>query len=379
MISATSEKGFFAAHWDWLVAAGGIIALVAGAAFLVFEKSHDADLLARETSDEAAAVSKRTDTGVEKVDMVPFDIVLKENESPSKIVEPAETAGSFLASEKRVFCEQGDDPEHKSCGRPMPATSEADLKVCPFCKTKQPEEKKQDLDSDGDGISDEWEVAHGMNPNDPADIDGDLDGDGYTNIEEYEAGTDPQDPASHPDDLDSLKIELPLVQEKLHFYLEKDKSVPYNGSWMLYFRNDAKKTGYGTKGMSFSVTIGKEIVDGDNVYVLKEFEKKSEQKSIKGGKGMGRPVDVSEATIVRKKDQKVVRLVAGVKNTPVETKVKLVFTRGQQQSNLVSAGEEFSLNGTKYKVLEINSTSAESASVMLKNTETGKTRNIVAP
>ena len=379
MISATTEKGFFAAHWDWLVAAVGILALAGGAFFLVVEKSQDADLRARETSDEVSALSKRTETGVKKVDMVPYDIILKGNENPLKIVEPAETAGSFLASEKRVFCEQGDDTEHKSCGRPMPATSEADLKVCPFCKTKQPEEKKQDLDSDGDGIPDEWEVANGMNPNDPADIDGDLDGDGYTNLEEYEAKTDPRDPNSHPDDLESLKIELPLVQEKLHFYLEKDKSVPYNGSWMLYFRDDSKKTGYGTKGMSFSAVIGKEIVDGDNVYILKEFEKKSEQKSIKGGKGMGRPVDVSEATIVRKKDQKVVRMVAGVKNTPVETKVKLVFTRGEQQTNVVSAGEEFTLNGTKYKVLEINTPSPDSAAVMLKNTVTGKTRNIVAP
>ena len=374
MISATTEKGFFAAHWDWLVAAVGLLALAAGAAFFVIEKSHDADLLAREASDEAAAVSKRTDTGVEKVDMIPYDIILKENENPPKIDEPAETLGSFLASEKRIFCEQGEDAEHKSCGRPMPA----DQKICPFCKTKQPEEEKKDVDTDGDGISDEWEVANGMNPNDPGDIDGDLDGDGYTNLEEYEAKTDPQDPASHPDDLDSLKVELPLIQETLTFYLEKDKSVPYNGSWMLYFRDDSKKTGYGTKGMSFSAAIGKEINDGQNVYLVKEFEKKSEQKSIKGGKGMGRPVDVSVATIVRKKDQKVVRMIAGVKKTPVETKVKLRFTRGQGQDFEVAAGEEIELNGTKYKVLEINPTS-DGVGVMIKNTVTSKTRNLVAP
>lgn len=375
MISASSEKGFFAAHWDWLVAAAGILALTAGAVVLVINKSHDADLLAREASDEVAAVSKRKDTGVEKVDMVPYDVILKENETPSKIDEPAETLGSFLASEKRIFCEQGDDTEHKSCGRPMPA----DLKVCPFCKTKQPEEKKQDLDSDGDGIPDEWELANGMNPNDPGDLDGDLDGDSYTNFEEFEAGTDPQDPTSHPDDLDSLKIELPLLQETLGFYLMKDKSQPYNGSWLLYFHDPSKKTGYGTKGSTFSVAIGKEITDGQNVYVLKEFEKKSEQKTIKGGKGMGKPVDVSVATIVRKKDEKVVRMVAGVKKTPVETKVKLRFTRGQGQDFEVAAGAEIELNGTKYKVLEINSTSPENVSVMIKNTVTSKTRNISTP
>jgi hypothetical protein len=38
-------------------------------------------------------------------------------------------------------------------------------------------------DSDNDGIPDAWEIAHGLNPNDPADAK--LDRDGYTNIEEY--------------------------------------------------------------------------------------------------------------------------------------------------------------------------------------------------
>ena len=35
MISRNSEGGFFAAHWDWLVAAAGVVALVAGVALFV--------------------------------------------------------------------------------------------------------------------------------------------------------------------------------------------------------------------------------------------------------------------------------------------------------------------------------------------------------
>ena len=372
MISASADKGFFAAHWDWIVLAVGILALVGGVAFLVMEKSQDAQLLASEAGDEAAKISRRTDTGVDKIDMLTYDVVLKENETPSKVDEPAETLGSFLASEKRVFCEQGDDPEHKSCGRPMPA----DLKVCPFCKTKQPEEKKQDLDTDGDGISDEWEVANGMNPNDPNDINGDLDGDGYTNLEEYEAGTDPQDPASHPDDLESLKLQLPLNETKLPFYLEREKAVFWNNTWRAYFRDDKKSNGM-SKGVTYSVVIGGDI--GDTGWIFESFEKKSQKKSIKGGKDMGKNIDVSEATIVRKADKKAVRLVAGVKNTPVDTQAKLVFTRGQTQEFTVSPGGEIELNGTKYKVLEIKSVSAESAKVILKNVATGKTKTIDAP
>ncbi len=41
------------------------------------------------------------------------------------------------------------------------------------------------VDSDHDGMPDEWETAKGLNPNDPADGPKDRDGDGYTNIEEY--------------------------------------------------------------------------------------------------------------------------------------------------------------------------------------------------
>ena len=47
-------------------------------------------------------------------------------------------------------------------------------------------------DSDGDGMPDDWEKAHGLNPNDPSDASGDLNGDGYTNIEEFINGTDPR-------------------------------------------------------------------------------------------------------------------------------------------------------------------------------------------
>ena len=41
------------------------------------------------------------------------------------------------------------------------------------------------VDTDGDGMPDDWETANGLNPNDPSDANGDCTGDGYTNIEKY--------------------------------------------------------------------------------------------------------------------------------------------------------------------------------------------------
>jgi len=57
------------------------------------------------------------------------------------------------------------------------------------------------FDVDEDGIDDQWEVAHGLDPTDPADAYFDLDGDGISNIDEFLEGTD-------PNFLDEIEIEL---------------------------------------------------------------------------------------------------------------------------------------------------------------------------
>ncbi|MCI6201385.1 MAG: polysaccharide lyase [Paraprevotella sp.] len=46
------------------------------------------------------------------------------------------------------------------------------------------------IDTDGDGMPDEWEITNGLNPNDPSDANGDCNGDGYTNIEKFINGID---------------------------------------------------------------------------------------------------------------------------------------------------------------------------------------------
>jgi hypothetical protein len=53
-------------------------------------------------------------------------------------------------------------------------------------------------DHDSDGMVDDWELANGLNPNDPTDAPKDADADGFTNLEEFLGGSDPQDASSRP-------------------------------------------------------------------------------------------------------------------------------------------------------------------------------------
>ena len=68
----------------------------------------------------------------------------------------------------------------------------------------------EDLDDDGDGMPDEWELEYNFDPLDSSDGALDFDNDGLSNLEEYNTGTDPHKPDSDGDGVNDGDDVFPL-------------------------------------------------------------------------------------------------------------------------------------------------------------------------
>lgn len=133
-----------------------------------------------------------------------------ENKMDEPFVAPAVRTDSAQEAYRKIL---------ESCGAVLPRRDEVDSRLIADIKTGRGEiiDSQQDLggwpelkstpapkDSDNDGMPDDWEIKHGLNPKGsskeppnsdatwyPNDSARDADGDGYTNIEEYLNGTNP--------------------------------------------------------------------------------------------------------------------------------------------------------------------------------------------
>ena len=357
MISRNSEGGFLAVHWDWLIAGAGILALVVGAVVFLLADGGDPE------ANAAASVSrlmskKKSETGVKPVDMAAYERALQLATKPPVIAEVTDEEGNFLVSARRIFCAH--------CAKPIPG----DSKKCPLCGGDQPEPEKVAVDTDSDGLPDEWEEKYGLDPK-AADADDDKDKDGFTNAEEFAAGTDPSDKSSHPDYFDSLRLELPLKEKVLPFYLRSYMKTP--SGMKLEFFDPKRRNDYGKPGYRYSVLVGEAI--GDTGFTAKSFEQKEKKVQIKGS-NVERAVDVSAATIMRKSDGKEIVLALDEKRKPVDIQATIAFSRGEPHQSVVVPGGTIELFGAKYKIVEIKSV-GKGAKVTIED-PLGKIRDLEA-
>jgi hypothetical protein len=123
------------------------------------------------------------------------------------------------------------------------------------------------LDSDMDGMPDDYETANGLDPGfDDTKLD--LDGDGFSNEEEFLAGTDPDDAASflqilEIEDTGDIVIRFNAVENRSYTVEYRDEA--HTGDWQSLAEVPAISAG-STAIRPVSVTNTKPIPTGSRYY-----------------------------------------------------------------------------------------------------------------
>jgi len=197
-----------------------------------------------------------------------------------------------------------------------------DAEICPFSEIPQP--AMNQLDRDGDGIADTWEVTYGLNKYDAADALLDLDADGFINREEFIAGTLPDQADSHP----------PYAQ-KIRFIERKEIPFPYifQGITELSDGRVVFQINSSEDGKSHFLSIGEEV---EGIIVERFIPEKE-----------GSPARL----YVRRGDSEI-ELVRGRITADPESKAELINILDRSRE-IVTMGELLSLRGNTYTVLSV--------------------------
>ena len=363
---SVSRQSFLAAHWDWLVTLFGVLALVAAGALFALKMG---DTESADAYAQSLNAMRPAHEGVAPVDLDVLRKALRGAEKPPQLAAVDPRKANFLASERRVLCRQGDSSsQKKACGKPIPA----DCEVCPFCGAQQAIVKVE-VDTDHDGMPNDWEKKYGFNPNDPSDAAKDADGDGFTNLEEYQAGTDPRDPKSHPDYLDSVTVSGGIRQTTLPFYFNAVTPIP-GGHRFTFQRHGV--TGYDAKVF---VKLHEEIRgEGKNAWAsgwtIEAYEPKQELR-LRPGTKMKVPTDVSTVDVRRKSDGKTLKIRINDRTIAVESQVQLRYNRGEGRDIVVSEGTEFKVNECAYRVTKLKGVNG-GCEVTIRDLQTKKEKTV---
>ena len=358
MSARASNGDFLKDQWHKLVAFAGAAAVVAVVLMKFVLVSGDDDGYFGGSSSAAKAAG-------EKFDLAPAREIFGNAVRCASLAGVPDDAKSFRASEMRVSCSTPEGSAKAGCGRPIPFTD----KKCRFCGAMQEKEIKVVLDTDGDGLLDEYEKQHGLDPA-AADADADKDGDGFTNMEEFTAKTSPSDPSSHPDYIDFLALEPPFEQEYTHLKFIKKEKV--HGRMRFHFKLPGKEAELGHG--NYRAFEGEKI--GETGFVVKSFEAKS-KKVLRPGMEMPITITLDEVVVERAGDGKRIALVIDKSPTPTDIRAKIVFSRGKTMEFKVADGEEFKIFDTLFKTLEVKK-EGKRGIVKVKNLKTMRERTIDA-
>lgn len=274
------------------------------------------------------------------------------------------SAANLCTPARRLLC--------VGCAKPIAW----EAKACVYCKAEQPKEKKIDIstiDSDGDTMPDQWEIANKLNPNDPADADADADNDGFTNIEEYQAKTDPADPKSHPGyetrmslaDITGEKLPLRAIDK-----MELPPSTDADGKTVRHYQlTFVSVTKDGDEGKTPLRTKDGELI-GKSGFRFIRYNESPKKKILVGEHKQVRFVDVSTIDLVRESDKKAVRIVFKDGKNPewpgdplLELKATIEIDLPGAEPCIVAPGATFTVKGESYTVKAID---AEKNSVQIQ-------------
>lgn len=352
-----SDGSFFESNWDKLAAAGGVAVLALAALFNLTTGGEE------ETVDTASVYTGRVKAKPAGDADKTLEDIFARSAAPVKHEPVSDDKKSFLASELRVSCSS---PDGKGCALPIPYSDDK----CRFCGVKQTKEIVAVTDTDEDGLTDEYEKTHGLDPN-VADADADKDGDGFSNKEEFAAKTNPADASSHPDYINCIELRQPLKQEFSLLQFDRVAALP-GKRYRFYFKMPGRQNEV-DRG-NFSALEGETV--GNTGFKVVAYEPKTFTKTVKGG--MPLKIDVSEVSLKRIADGKVIKFVIGAKKTPTDVQATLSFTRAGVPDTPVVQGQKFNVKDTEFVVLKILGRTEGRAreAVMVRNLKTTQERLI---
>lgn len=305
MSQVRKPTGFLKQNYDKVLVVLVLIALLASAGILMMRLQKGASLI-NTTRGELVADNP---IAAQPLDTTELDAVSEAIANPYQMTAAQR---KMLVGELRV----SSIPD----GLPIPF----DAAVCPFTGTEQPKViKTTERDTDGDGIPDVREQQFGFNMYDPSDAKADADGDGFSNLEEYQAQTDP----SNAQDTPPPPAKLRLVRVQIN---------PFKLRFLGISRladGDRYQLNLRTLEKTYFARMNEEI-EG---YEITGYDEK----------GTDGPV------LTLAQGDKEIRLVQGrVVDEQAKTALMVFLVDGKR--NRANIGENISLQGKEYKVVDIS-------------------------